>query len=552
MNLAGILQVSENNQKISSSRSDSVPQASAETDSFAQIYSELDTAEATLDASNQGHSNGKNEAGSPTSVPDPSDEKPKNSDTATSLDAIVDGAPDTNSPSTQPEAEPEQQLAISEGELTAAPSEDVDTDTGATKTESDPSDQASDATDSDSARVAAEAAALLQVPTQHQTVPPEQNATTKPLVATTAAAQAAPSSERAAAPVEFSSHIWESSQQAPEEGADIQITPPKEGPGAKTAALNTALQQQPEIVQDRVQAKTVTSDATANIPQRADTAAAQSQPTAALQSATPHVDPREKKTETAAIAPAPQTTQAGKPLSEGAPSGEMLNQDHKEGQNAEGQEQHNRITSSESSAAASDRKITSNGFVSSAALLAQNGAQQSAQFEPVPFDRVSDLRFGANSIGISQALTEAVFRPNVTQSPDTAQRIAVQLTAAFASKGERKVDVMLNPKELGRVNMQLATSDTGVKVIINAERSDTIDLMRRHAGELEKEFKSMGFETISFEFSSGDRQHQSQQSSEPAVKNATNANVESGDELPVSTQPMQTLSLGETGLDMRV
>ena len=43
---------------------------------------------------------------------------------------------------------------------------------------------------------------------------------------------------------------------------------------------------------------------------------------------------------------------------------------------------------------------------------------------------------------------------------------------------DRPVELTLNPEELGRVRMTLATHDAGITVTIVAERADTLDLMR--------------------------------------------------------------------------
>ncbi len=163
----------------------------------------------------------------------------------------------------------------------------------------------------------------------------------------------------------------------------------------------------------------------------------------------------------------------------------------------------------------------------------------------------ADFRVNFEAVGISQMLAEASIRPTSLQNADSVRRIAVQLSEAFASKGERKVDVMLNPKELGRVNMQLATSEGGVKVVIHAERPETGDLMRRHIDELAKEFREMGFGSISFEFSSGDAQRQAGGQAEQS--NGSQTETSSDADGGIAQQPVtQQLSLGTSGLDMRV
>lgn len=56
--------------------------------------------------------------------------------------------------------------------------------------------------------------------------------------------------------------------------------------------------------------------------------------------------------------------------------------------------------------------------------------------------------------------------------------VAAQLAEAFAAKGEQKVEVSLNPQELGHVKMRVVASETGITMIIQTERPETGDLMR--------------------------------------------------------------------------
>ncbi|MBT8155773.1 flagellar hook-length control protein FliK [Epibacterium ulvae] len=193
-------------------------------------------------------------------------------------------------------------------------------------------------------------------------------------------------------------------------------------------------------------------------------------------------------------------------------------------------------------------------------LLTPTQVSQTALLTPIGLPHQSDaatprldveMRWGPEAVGISQALTEATFKPLSVPGNEVVQRIAAQLSEAFASKGERKVDVMLNPKELGKVKMQLATSDGGVRVMIHVERAETGDLMRRHIGELEKEFREMGFENISFSFTSDGSPGQSDGSGGYQPQGSgTSAETNEVDAHDVQTK--QTLSLGGSGLDMRV
>ena len=85
--------------------------------------------------------------------------------------------------------------------------------------------------------------------------------------------------------------------------------------------------------------------------------------------------------------------------------------------------------------------------------------------------------------------------------PGTARAVAVQLAEALITTQGSKVDIVLNPVELGRVRMVLSPSESGISVSITAERPETLELMRRHIDQLTEEFRALGYQDIGFEFS---------------------------------------------------
>ncbi|WP_254684187.1 flagellar hook-length control protein FliK [Phaeobacter gallaeciensis] len=155
--------------------------------------------------------------------------------------------------------------------------------------------------------------------------------------------------------------------------------------------------------------------------------------------------------------------------------------------------------------------------------------------------------------GLSQLLTEATVSPGTVHKPETPRLIANQMAEALAMKGERNVDVALNPKELGHVNMRVSVTETGVSVMIQTERAETGDLMRRHISELADEFKRMGFEDISFQFSGDEASNQSGGRGEANTHAGRSTGVGDEELADLPAEPMtQSLNLGEVGLDMRI
>ncbi|WP_083096687.1 flagellar hook-length control protein FliK [Pseudophaeobacter leonis] len=162
---------------------------------------------------------------------------------------------------------------------------------------------------------------------------------------------------------------------------------------------------------------------------------------------------------------------------------------------------------------------------------------------------------GPEMPGLSQLLTEAVLQPGTVHRPETPRLIAAQLAQALVAKGERNVEVALNPEELGRVKMRVTTSDTGITVVIQTERPETGDLMRRHINELADEFRRMGFDNVSFEFSGGgasDGQASSDGDGQSAAGGSPLAQSDEMAAAPVADTPTQQLRMGNAGVDMRV
>ncbi len=79
-----------------------------------------------------------------------------------------------------------------------------------------------------------------------------------------------------------------------------------------------------------------------------------------------------------------------------------------------------------------------------------------------------------------------------------------RLAEAVAHFPDRGVELTLSPEELGRVRMMLSTHDGALTLSIQADRPETIDLMRRHIDQLAQDFRDLGFADVSFSFSRDD------------------------------------------------
>lgn len=83
--------------------------------------------------------------------------------------------------------------------------------------------------------------------------------------------------------------------------------------------------------------------------------------------------------------------------------------------------------------------------------------------------------------------------------PGTGHRLA----EALAQFPDRPVEVTLTPEELGRVRMTLTAQDASLVLTIDADRPETLDLLRRHIESLAQDFRDLGFADVDFRFSGG-------------------------------------------------
>ena len=64
-------------------------------------------------------------------------------------------------------------------------------------------------------------------------------------------------------------------------------------------------------------------------------------------------------------------------------------------------------------------------------------------------------------------------------------------------------EVSLAPKELGQLRLSVETSDTGLRIVIEAARPETADLMRRHVEALRQELRQEGLGAVSVSIARG-------------------------------------------------
>lgn len=80
------------------------------------------------------------------------------------------------------------------------------------------------------------------------------------------------------------------------------------------------------------------------------------------------------------------------------------------------------------------------------------------------------------------------------------EAVVSQVAGGIGKANERKLEIRLDPPELGRVQIQLTTTDTGLQAVVLAQRAETHDLLRRHAEMLAQELASAGYGSVDLSF----------------------------------------------------
>lgn len=84
-----------------------------------------------------------------------------------------------------------------------------------------------------------------------------------------------------------------------------------------------------------------------------------------------------------------------------------------------------------------------------------------------------------------------------------ARSVTPQIAAAVHASGERSVEIVLSPAELGKVRITLSPGEGAMTVNIAADRPETLDLLRRHSDLLAQDFHDLGYEGTAFSFARG-------------------------------------------------
>lgn len=157
------------------------------------------------------------------------------------------------------------------------------------------------------------------------------------------------------------------------------------------------------------------------------------------------------------------------------------------------------------------------------------------------------LTVGQTTTGAhSQGTTSAAMLSAAGQ----ARPIAGQLAATATALKNGSTEIALSPEELGKVRMTLTPSETGMIMVITAERPETADLMRRNIDVLAQEFRDMGMEDVAFSFDQPGDDPQTDQQHEDGAKTTHITLTDAADMQDAPVVPSS--NAGTSGLDLRL
>ena len=106
----------------------------------------------------------------------------------------------------------------------------------------------------------------------------------------------------------------------------------------------------------------------------------------------------------------------------------------------------------------------------------------------------------------AQAAAQAFPREAASHAAATAHSVIGQITLAVGRTEDRRVEIRLDPPELGRVHIHLTPTEQGLQATVVAERPETHALLRRHGEALARDLGDAGYGNVSLDFATGGRE----------------------------------------------
>jgi hypothetical protein len=138
------------------------------------------------------------------------------------------------------------------------------------------------------------------------------------------------------------------------------------------------------------------------------------------------------------------------------------------------------------------------------------------------------------------------------QASALAQQVGQQLGEAMrAGAGGGRLDVTLQPEDLGRMRLVFTPTDSGLTVSVSAERPETLDLLRRNIDLLARDLAGQGFTDVAFDFGASAQNGGDADAAEPTATASVPSHAGEGDTPPGGAAPAAARG-GTASLDLRL
>ncbi|MFD0980050.1 flagellar hook-length control protein FliK [Tropicimonas aquimaris] len=169
---------------------------------------------------------------------------------------------------------------------------------------------------------------------------------------------------------------------------------------------------------------------------------------------------------------------------------------------------------------------------------------------------VRDLAPGVEGTGPRFAVqTTAAFNASSGSAASASiagQSTAVQIAEASRGTSDGTLDIQLAPEELGRVKISFNSHETGLSVSIQAERPETVDLIRRHLNDLIRELRAQGLEPASVDVDSSRSENFQGSDSSMSGHSVPDGETVSQIDTPHATDHRGRRNQASDGLDLRL
>ncbi len=144
------------------------------------------------------------------------------------------------------------------------------------------------------------------------------------------------------------------------------------------------------------------------------------------------------------------------------------------------------------------------------------------------------------------------FNSAATSTVNPFRAMTPQMHEALRQGPSGTIDVRLNPEELGQLKISFTQTDSGLNVVVHAERPDTLDLVRRHVDLLTQDLRLLGYGDISLDFGApGSGQSETQ--GDTGTRNQQTSVEDTGMRAPSESAAQAGVRMSHSsGLDLRL